>query len=316
MSVDIDNEFLQDYSGQIALECMKLEKTLSTSFSEYDNSGRLLGKKQWYSVALENNDNDKASDSSNKKNILVQIIDKIVNFIKMVGKKIAAWFQACKTAILKFFGKETIDPKQVTGRFSVLVEGLKPEDSVKLVGMVSQEGKMFLAELLNKEYGNAFYAFYENYKKIKDNCDSVDKFAQNIKFFTDLKESSSELKSIAKDNKVHEKVDESLKMILNDRHVLTNIENMSTVFNEVSSIHENHTEKLQRLLNKIPSENLEAMEGTDVDAKRRLLVNLISDTLKIDSEMVMKINHYMQAIAMLMTYIVKYRYKKVSFISM
>ena len=314
--IDEENEFPRDYAGDIALECAKIEKTLSAGLEEYHNSPSLLGGKKWYTVALENNDSDKEKDNVNKKNILLRLIDKVINFIKMVGKKIAEWYRACEAAILKFFGKDTIDPKDVTVRFSILVDGLEASDANTLINKMSQESKVFLAELFDKGYSTAFYTLYENYKKIKDKCDNPGKFAENFKFFTDLKESSTALKTIATDNKIYENADKSLAKILNDQHALTNIENMSAVFTEINTVHESHSAKLEQLLNKIASDDLTAMEGNDVDTKRKLLVNLVSDVLKIDSELIMKVNHYMQAIAMLMTYIVKYRYNKVAYIPM
>lgn len=314
--MNTSNEFIRNYANEIALEYIKLENTISVAIEEYYNTTQLLGGKKWYCIALENNDVDKEKDRENKRNILLKLVDQIIDFIKTVGKKIAEWYRACKAAIVKFFEKDTIDPKQVVTRFGILVEDLNNDDADLLIGKINQESKIILAELFNKNYSNSFYDFYSNYKKIESKCDSPAKFAENYTFFTDLKDSAAALKVIAKDKKITDNIEQSLKAILNDRHALTNIENMSSVFTEITTLHEKHSVKLESLLNKITRDDLTTMDGDDIEAKQRILINLVSDTLKIDSEVFMKVNHYMQAISTLMSYIVKYRYSKVVYISM
>lgn len=312
MTTDTANEFSQDFASEIALECEKLESVLKLGLEEYDNSSSLLGK-SWYAMGLESNDDDKNKDSENKKNILLRLVEKILNFIKTIGQKIASWFKACKAAIVKFFGDDKIDPKLVGERFTTLIDGLNSDDAALLVTKISQEGKTYLAELLNTEYAKTFSSLYQSFKVIKDKTDSVQKFSQNEEFFVHLKEMSGKLKTIATSGKIYDNVDESLKALLSGKNAESSIKEASAMFAEANSVHEAHIYKLERLLKNIPSEDL---DGDNPDTKRRELVNLIADVIKIDGEVVLKANHYMQAIAMLMTYIVKYRLKKTVIIPM
>lgn len=316
MNIDVGNEFARDYAGEIALECSRMENNLRVGLEEYDSSALLLGKSSWYSVGLESEDGDQAKDSANKRNILLRIIDGVVNFIKMVGKKIAEWYKVCKAAILKFFGSEKVDPRQVSTRLDTLVAGMSPEDGKKLNAKFSQETKAFLAEVLNKQYSDAFYALYAEFRKIKDKCGDASKFSQNHEFFTSLKEKFSELKTIATANKIYENADTSLQLLLVGRGEVEKVAHISEVFYEISGIHDTNVDKLERLLKKIPNEDLDGIEGSNVDAKRRDAVKLISDIIKIESDLVLKVNNHMQAVSMLMTYIVKYRSTKLAFISM
>jgi hypothetical protein len=316
MDYDTDNEFPRNYGSEIALECDRLERTLRVGLEEYDNSALLLGKNAWFAVALENNDHDKTQDANNKKNILMSLIEKVVNFIKMIGQKIVEWYRACKQAILKFFGKENIDPRLVQTRFGTLIEGLTVQDATKLVAAMSKESKNYLAEVLDKDFSTAFLVHYSVYKKIGDKCDNTTKFAQNYAFFNHYREGAAELRTIAQKNKIYESVDDLLIDIISGKQSSSNVEAVSNIFNEITAVQDSHTVKLERLLKYIPGEDLDALPGDNPDVKRRDMVNLISEVIKINADVVMKINHYMQAISMLMTYVVKYRSKRAIYIPM
>lgn len=316
MSSEMDNDFNQDYAGEIALECEKLEQVVKLGLEEYTDSYQMLGKSNWYSLGLENDESDRQKDTTNKRNILLRIIDSVVNFIKMIGKKIAEWFRACKAAIMRFFGEEKVDGQQLAARVDLLVDGLKPEQAAEIIGKLSKESKEALAEILDKDYGNTFRTLYADYKKIGEKCDNVAKFVSNEQFFTEFKFNARDLKAILKDNKVYENADDSLKKLLTGQGQADRIKEASTAFNEISTFHEKATSKLEHLLKQIPDAELEVAEGSNIDAKRQEMVKLISDLLKIDGEIVLKVNSHMQAISMLMAHVVKYRAKRLVFIPM
>jgi hypothetical protein len=309
------DEFVRNYAGEIALECAQLEKAVSLGLEEYDNSCRLIGK-NWYSVGLESVDADKEKDTVNKRNILLRIIDGVINFIRMIGKKIAEWFQICKQAILKFFGKETVDPSQVAGRFNILVEGLTKEDIIALVERMSRENKALLAEVLDDSYWSVFSEMYNDYMKVKNLCDSVDKFSDNYQFFSEIKQKSDELKMLIHSNKIHERADETLKRFLSTEGNAKRIETVGEMFNISQIVHGIISSNLERLLKQVPNEDLENVEGDNVDLKRREIVKVVSDVLKLSGEIIMKIDHQMQAVATLYTSIVVHRSKKLVYIPM
>ncbi len=317
MVITEKEEFSKDYAGEIALECLNLETTLTTGLEDYNNTYRLLGKKSWYSLGLESTDAERDKDSANKRNILLKIIDGIVNFIKMIGRKIVEWYRACKAAILKFFGGEKVDPSQVSTRFETMIAGLKPEEADEIIGKLSQESKGFLSEILNKDYSDEFFPLYGDYKKLAPKASGVRQFCQNYESFTDFKEKADRLKEIAKESGIHENADTVLKQALTGQGHTERIKDIAVLFNEVNFVHADNAAKFEAVLNKIPNDDLLGVLGdANIDNKRREAVKLISDVLKIDGEIVMKINGYMQAVSMLMTYLVKYRFSKVSIIKM
>lgn len=315
MTDNMQEEFTEDFAGQIALECRKLETAVRVGLEGYDNTHLLLGKQRWYSIGLEDNDADKEKDAGNKRNVLLRIIDSIVAFIKAVGKKIAEWYRACKAAILKFFGKEAVPPEQVSKRFDVLVEGLTEKQVNEITKSVSKETKNALVEIFSKEYSDAFHALYAECKEIRGKADSVDKFSANYEFFTQFRVKSHELKDIAKKNTIYE--DELLlKKLLTGKGYAEKVKDIMAIFSEISAVHDANTDKLEQLLKKIPDDQLERVEGSNPDSKRRDAVNLISEVLKIEADLVLKVNSHMQAISMLMTHVMKYRFKSVVIIKM
>lgn len=316
MNFEMENEFPRDYAGEIALECNRLEGALKAGLEDYEHSYRMLGKSKWYSLGLENNDDDHHKDEANKKNILMRMIEKVIEFLKMIGSKIVEWYKRCKAAIMKFFGKDKVDPQAVAQRLELLTDGLSPEDGKALASKFSHEVKTYLAEVFHPAYCDNFISLCSDYKLIKDKCDSVDKFATNYGFFGDFKQKYDGLKEAAKTNKIYESIDDKLAKVLSSGKMPSGIMGSIAIFEELNAYHAHHSDKLERLLKKIPSDELSAVEGNDIDLKRRRMVDMVSTVIKINSDIVLKTNHYMQAISMLMTYITQYRLKKVVIIKM
>lgn len=310
----MENEFDRDYAGEIAIECDKLDNTLFAAMEEYSTSAVSLGK-NWYAIGLEDNAEDKESDSKGKRNILLRVIDKIVEFVKMIGKKIAEWFVACKTAIVRFFADEKIDPVEVAARLSLLVHGLAKEDADKIISKLSVENKNFLAEILDKDYNKTFTDMYQHFAQLGEKCANVGKLTPNTTaFFAEFKTLSSELKETAAKGKIYETADEAMLKLLTGSTPVEAIRNVTIIFNRTEMIHKDNTSKLENLLKKIPEDDLSHIEGDNPDAKRQEMVKLIADVIKVNGDIVHKVNNQMQAVAMLMTYVVKYRARKVIFL--
>jgi hypothetical protein len=310
------NEFPVDHAGEIALECEKLERALKIGMEEYDNSYVLLGKQKWYSLGLENNDGEKDKDDRNKKNILMQLIEKAIDFLKMIGAKIVEWYKRCKEAILKFFGSEKIDPKLVGERLQLLTYGLTQEDASGVLGKMSQEVKASLAEILDKPYFDVFFALYNDHKVMPYKCDTLAKFASNYEFFTQFKEKGAALKEQAKSGKLYEGIDERLAKILSSGKTPPDVKVIATIFEEAGPAHAELTKRLEKILKQLPNDDLDGIEGSDIDLKRRRAVDMVSSVIKINSDLVLKVNHYMQAVSVLMTYIAQQRLKKLVIIKM
>lgn len=312
----MENEFNRDYAGEIALECANFDNALFAALEDYNNSAMLLGGNKWYSIALEDSDSDKEKNEEGKRNILLRIIDKVVDFIKMIGKKIVEWYRACKAAIIKFFKKDTIDPVQVAQRFDLLVEDFDPKTAAKLISGMSKDSKAYLAEILSTEYAKVFSKIYEDFLKIGEKSNSVKQFISSHDFFSEFKEHSSQLKLIAQKNSIYEGVDESLKKLLAGSIGKDVIKNVITNFNTADAVHKTNAAHLEKLLKQIPQDDLEGLDGDNPAVKRQNAVKLISDVIKVNSEIVLKVNNHMQAAVMLMTLIVKTRARKVSYIPM
>jgi hypothetical protein len=315
MISELKDEFPEDFASVIAVECNSIEYALSAALEEFDTSSKLIGT-SWFSVGLENADDAKEVDGVNKRNILLRIIDKIIGFIKMVGTKIVEWFRRCKAAIAKFFGAEHIEPAHVSERLNIIVEGMTKEDIATLVSTLSTESKTFLAEVIDKDYGDAFYALYNDYRGVGSKCDNLHKFADNYKSLVELKEKSDALKTIAVKKNFQQNGEEILKSFLLSQSNSDRVKGVTSIFNELNAVHDTTVVKLQHLLNRIPDDELSAIEGENVDHKRKEALKLISDILKIDSEIVLKVNSHMQAISMLMSYVVMHRVKHVAGIKM
>lgn len=303
---------MQDYE-QIALECDKLEASVCVGLEELGSTHKLLGK-SWYSIGLENNDDDKQHDSSNKRNILLRIIDKIVAFIKMIGAKIAEWYHKCKAAILRFFGKEQIDPRNVSKRFDLLVKSIAPKDIDAIIASTSELDKRTFAEILDINYNKAFKDVYSEYKQIKDKIHSADQFAEHYHFFAEFKTKAGELRDIAQKNKIYENMDESFKKLLHGQGNSGNVEELSSDFNEINATYTGNAAQLEKLLKEIPNHDFAKIEGSDPDTKRQNVVRLVSDVIKVDGEIVLRVNHRMAAVTTLMRKIVRGNYKKLNII--
>lgn len=303
---------MQDYD-QIALECDRLETSVKAGLEEFGETHKLIGK-SWYSIGLENNDSDREKDSDNKRNILLRIIDRIVSFIKMIGTKIAEWYHKCKAAILKFFGKEQLDPRNVSQRFDLLVKSISQTDIKAIIGSTSELDKKTFAEILNSDYNQAFKTLYSEYKQIKNKIHNADQFAENYHFFTEFKEKSLSLKNIAIKNKIYETADVSLNKLLHGQGNSGNVEEISSDFNEINNVYTGNATQLEKLLKEVPNHDFTKLDGSDPDKKKQDVVRLISDVIKIDGEIVLRVNHRMAAVTTLMRKIVKNNFKKINII--
>lgn len=311
----MEKEFDRDYAGEIALEHAKLDKTLFLALEEYDNTAVLVGGKKWYSVGLENNDNAKEKNEVEKRNVLLRLIDKVIEFIKMIGKKIVEWYRACRDAIVKFFTKDNIDPAAVAARFDLLVENFSDADATKLIARMSKENKAFLAEILSSDYSKAFTELYSYFAKTGEKANNVSQFVSGNSFFKEFIQKSDELKNIAQKSGIYDNVDETLKKLLASGGKEA-IKSVTTNFNAVGTIHKTNIDRLEKLLKQIPNDALDGIDGDDLATKRREVVKLISDIIRINSEIVLKVNNHMQASVMLMTLVVKTRTHKVAYLPM
>lgn len=310
----MENEFNRDFAGEIALECEKLEKTLFVGMEEYSDSAVYVGGAKWYSIALEDSDSGQEKDDEGKRNILLRLIDKIIEFIKMVGKKIVEWFQACKAAIVKFFTKDNIDPAAVASRFGILIEDFGSDSITKFIAKLSKENKDALAEVLSPEYNKAFNALYADFTKLGEKASNVVKFAVNRDALVEFKDRYAELKSIADKGNIYETVDVVLKKLLSSEGNNEAIKNVTTNFTAAGNIHNSNVSALERLLKQIPDDDLVGIEVDNIAIKRQDAVRLISDVIKVNSDIVMKINNHMQAVTVLMTNIVKFRSRQAAYI--
>lgn len=310
-----DQEFPKDYEGEIALECLNLENALRIETDRYDNSHVLLNKSRWYAMALESDEREVKKDDANKQDILRRIIDSVINFIRMIGKKIAEWFRACKAAILKFFGGDKIVPSEMTARMDILVFGLSDTDADKIISKLSQENKSRLATVLDKNYSTAFFSLWGSYSELPSKCGNVAQFCENYEFFTRLKEDTVSLKVIAKQSS-DESIDRDLKLMLTGKTNPDKIQAMGKLFNEANSLHSNAIGKMERILDKLPKEELTELSGNDASVRRRDAVEVLSSAIKTSSYLTMRINAAVQAIATLMTDLVKYRARKIAIIKM
>ena len=312
----MENEFKQDYAGVIALECEKLEQIVSAGLEEYRDSYQALGKSSWYSIGLEDDSSDQQKDSENKVGILKQLVEKVLNVLRAIGKKIVEWFQVCKDAILKFFGHGEIKPEEVSERFDGTMEGMRPEQIDGILGLLSDQHKAILAEIFDKEYGVAFSNLYASYKQIGPQSHDLVKFAANHKFFVELKEKAHEVKELAANGKFKENADVILRQVLTGHAQLERVKHATALFNEAEAIHAENSKNLEHLLEEIVPVKMFSFEGDGEMLNKETIVKLISDATKIDGEIVMKVNSYMQAIAVLMTHVTKYRLKSLAYISM
>lgn len=310
------NEFTQDYAGEIALECEKLELAVSAGLEEYKESYLALGKSRWYSLALEDDSSDKEKDTEQKTGLLKQLVEKVLNFLRAIGKKIAEWFQACKAAVLKFFGHDEIKPEEVSDRFDGVMEGLAAEQVDGIISALSEQHKALLAEIFDKDYSVAFYDLYARYKHVSQYSHDPVRFAFNHKFFVELKEKAHEVKGLAATGKFKENADVIIRQVLTGHAQLEKVKHSTALFNEVESIHTENTKNLEHLLDQAISIELKSSDGDGVELNKEDFVKLVSDVIKIDGEIVMKVNSYMQALAVLMTNVAKYRMKRLAYIGM
>ena len=311
----MENEFTQDYAGEIALECEKLEHAVSIGLEEYKESYLAIGKANWYSLALEDDSADKEKDAEQKTGLLKQLVEKVLNFLRAIGKKIVEWFQACKSAVLKFFGHEEIKPEEVSDRFDGIMEGLATEQVDSIVKALSEHHKTLLAEIFDKDHSAAFYDLYTRYKHVSQYSRDPVKFAFNHKFFEELKEKAHEVKGLVANGKFKENADVIIRQVLTGHAQLEKVKHATALFNEVESIHTENTRNLEHLLDQTISISLKSSDGGE-EMNKEDFVKLVSDAIRIDGEIVMKVNAYMQALAMLMTNVAKYRMKRLAFIGM
>lgn len=308
----METEFERNYFSEIALECEKLDNILFVALEDYHNSANLLGK-PWYGIGLEDDSGNDIKDDANKRNIILKLIDKVIEFIKTVGKKIAEWFQACKAAVTKFFTKDNIDPIAVAGRFNILIEGFGPDAVTKFITKLSKENKDALAEVLDPEYNKAFNELYTEFTKLSEKASDVVKFLHNRDAFVEFKNHFTELKGIADKGNIYATVEDVLQKLLNSAGNGDAIKNVTTNFSGAGNIHTSNVSQLERLLKQIPNASL-GENDENVTAKQQEAVHLISDVIKINSDIVLKINNHMQAVTVLMTNIVKFRSRQISFI--
>ena len=313
----MENEFKQDYAGVIALECEKLEQIVSAGLEEYRDSYQALGKSSWYSIGLEDDSADKEKDSEHKAGILKQLVQKVLNFLKSIGQMIIKWFQACKAAVLKFFGHDEIKPEEVGERFDGVMEGLSKEQVDNIISSLSDGHKALLAELFDKDYGSAFHDLYARYKLIDHHSRNEATFIMNHKFFVELKEKAHEVKQLAANGKFKENADIIIRQVLAGHAQLDKVKQATALFNEAENIHAANSKHLEALLNtNIVSVQFSSTGEDDVKLDAESLVKLVSDVIRIDGEIVMKVNSYMQAIAVLMTRVAQYRVKCLAYIRM
>lgn len=83
---------IEEFTKGIALEAQALEDIFAQERHNHFNSGALIGKNSWYSVALESSDTEEQKDDDNKKGIVRRMIDALIGFIKKVIEKIKALF--------------------------------------------------------------------------------------------------------------------------------------------------------------------------------------------------------------------------------
>jgi hypothetical protein len=215
---------------------------------------------------------------------------------------------------VKFFTKDNIDPAEVAKRFDLLTEGMSDESATKIIAQLSKEGKGYLAEILSPNYNKAFVALYADFMSIGEKSTNVNKFASSHSFFTDFIAQSVELKSIAEKSGVYDNADATLHKLLTGHGNVAAIKAVTLNFTVVGNVHKSNVSHLEQLLKKIPDDDLHAIEGSSAEAKRQDAVKLISNVIKVNGELVLKVNNQMQAVAMLMTNVVKYRARKVAYI--
>ncbi len=294
----------------IALECDKLESIVTVGLEEFNNSHAALGK-SWYALGLEDDASDKQKDGGNKRNILLRLIDRIVAFIKSIGAKIAEWYRKCRAAIMKFFGKKTeLDPRNVSKRFDMLVQSLDPKYVDTIISSTSEGEKRVFAEILSRDYNTAFNSLFDDYKALAGKIHNVNQFAENHNFFVEFKKKHAALKDIAEKDKIYEKMDESFNKLLHGQGNSGNVEAITKDFNEINAAYSGNAAQLEKLLKEIPNHSFEHLEGSDDDAKRQSAVRLLSDILKIDGEIVLRVNQRMASVSKLMQKIVKRNYKR------
>lgn len=296
----------------IARESDKLQRAVSAGLEEYDNSASLQGK-SWFAIGLESEEADQAKDSEAKKNILMKIIEKIVNFIKAIGAKIAEWFQKIMAKIQRFFGKKEVTPQAVAQRFDMVAKTMHDGDAAELVAGLSEHDKKAFIEILDENYSKSFGALIEDYKHLQDKAHDLGRFTENYEFFTAFKEKSEAVKSFSSSG-LYENLDDKLTKILSNGNHADAVSRGVEQFLSIRDLHAKTAESLQKVLEAIPNDDLAKLEGDNVEAKRQQAVQLVSEVVKIEAMVIRTASAHMQVYTTIMGKIIKKNFKKIGII--
>lgn len=162
-----------EFSQQIALECQKLDAIFSQETFNYHNTASLQGK-SWFSIGLENNDNDQQKDNGNKANVIKRMVDAIVGFIKKIIEKIKS-----------LFGKHT--PEQVKENEQVFKTYQGPSDDAMADTVKDfmnsmrgdEEHHSSIMEKMRKDSEEHAKNMAESEKKHKEFMDRADKMKKD-----------------------------------------------------------------------------------------------------------------------------------------